>query len=57
MTNFRDPFGTDILHGARGDNGAAYQEDVGIRVGEGTKKVVIFLSGSIPKIDLIGLFF
>jgi hypothetical protein len=47
--------GLDVLEGRRRDEGEADEEDVGLRVGQRTKTVVILLSGGIPETEVDGL--
>lgn len=39
----------DVIEGRWADDGEANQENVGLRVREGSEAVVIFLSGGIPQ--------
>lgn len=41
--------GFHVIEGWRADDRETDQEDVGLRVGEGSEAVVIFLSGGIPQ--------
>lgn len=41
--------GSDVIKGRWADNREADQEHVGLRVGERSETVVIFLSGGIPQ--------
>lgn len=44
-----------MVTGRRGDDGEADEENVGLRVGERTKTIVIFLTGCIPETKVDGL--
>jgi len=55
VVDFRVPLGLDVLEGGRRDNGEARQEHVGLRVGQRSQTIVIFLSSSIPKTQVDGL--
>lgn len=41
--------GLDVIKRRRADDGEADEEDIGLRVGERSESVVIFLSSSIPQ--------
>ena len=45
----------DIVKGRRADDGEADEEDVGLRVREGSESVVIFLPSGIPQTQANGL--
>lgn len=47
--------GLDVLEGRRGDEREADKEDVGLGVREGTKTIIILLSGGIPETEVDGL--
>ena len=46
---------SDIVKGRRADDGEADEEDVGLRVREGSESVVIFLPSGIPQTQANGL--
>lgn len=41
--------GLDVVKGWRADDGKADEEDIGLRIGERSESVIIFLSSSVPK--------
>lgn len=45
----------DVIEGGWADDGEADEEDVGLRVGEGSESVIIFLPSSIPQTEADGL--
>lgn len=47
--------GADVVKGRRADDGEADEEDVGLRIGQRAKTLVIFLTGSIPQAQADGL--
>jgi hypothetical protein len=49
VANLRSPFGLDIVFGGWGDHREAREEHIGLRIGKGTKAVVVFLSSGIPE--------
>lgn len=53
--NFRVPLGEDVVKGWGANDGKADQEDVGLRVGEGAKTIVILLTSGIPQTETDGL--
>ena len=55
VVDFWKPFLSYVLEGCRGGDAEADEEDIGLRIGEGTKTVVIFLSCGIKKTKCIGL--
>lgn len=48
MLNFGNPLSGDVLERRRADDAEADEEDVGLRVREGSQSIVIFLTGGIP---------
>jgi hypothetical protein len=49
VVHFREPFLAYVFEGGGRCDGEAYEEDISLRVGEGSKSVVILLSGSIEE--------
>jgi len=47
--------GFDVLERRRADKGEGDEEDIGLRVGERAKTIVIFLTGGIPETKVDGL--
>jgi hypothetical protein len=54
VLNFRPPFGFDVVEGVRGDDGETNKENIGLRVGQRTKSIVVFLASGIPKTQVHG---
>jgi hypothetical protein len=46
------PLGSHILEGGWVDNRKGHQEDIGLRIGQRSQSVVIFLAGGIPKAQI-----
>ena len=55
MKNLGDPLLLNVVERIGRVDGEADEDDVGIRVGEGTESVVILLSGGIPEGELDAL--
>jgi hypothetical protein len=55
LLEFGPPLALDVFKRLRRDDGEANQEDIGLRVRERTKSVVIFLAGRIPETQHVGL--
>lgn len=53
--DLREPLGAYVLEGGRVGDGVGDEENVRLRVGEGTETIVVLLSGSIPKTQVDGL--
>lgn len=49
VLDLRKPLGRDILEGGRAGHAKAYEEDVGLGIGEGSQPVVVFLAGRVPQ--------
>jgi len=55
MHDFWVPFGGDVLERNRIDDRETNEEDVGVRIGEGSKAIVFFLSCCVPQTEFDGL--
>ena len=55
VVDFGEPFLADVLEGGRRGDRKADEEDVGLRVGQGTQTVVILLTGGIEQAQGVGL--
>ncbi len=55
LSNFIAPFRPNILEGIRIGQGKTDQENVGFRIGEWPKSIVVFLAGRVPYSEEIGL--
>jgi hypothetical protein len=55
VVDLGEPFLAHVLEGGGGGDGEAHQEDIGLRVGEGTQTIVILLTGRIKQTQRIGL--
>lgn len=55
MVNFGEPLFSDILKRGRRGDGEADEENIGLRVGEGSETVVIFLSCGIEESQSVWL--
>ena len=49
MLDFREPFGLDIVKGRGADDRETDQKDIGLRVREWPKSIIILLPSSIPQ--------
>ena len=54
MVHLGEPLFSHVLEGGGGGDGEADEEDVGLRVGEGSQAVVVFLSGGIEEAEGVG---
>jgi hypothetical protein len=55
VRNFRIPLGPQVFEGGGIDDGIGQQENVGLRIREGSKTIIIFLSSGIPETQIDGL--
>jgi len=55
MRDLRVPFGGNVLERRGRDDGETAEENISLRVREGSQSIVIFLSGSIPESKIDGL--
>lgn len=51
MVNFREPFLLDVFERGRAGDAEAYEEDVGLRVRQGSESIVILLTGGIEETE------
>ena len=55
MMDLRVPLGANVFEGGRVDSGVENEEDVGLRIRQGSKSIVVVLTSSIPKTQVVGL--
>jgi len=55
VLNLGPPFRLDVVERSGADDGEANQEDIRLRVREGTQSVIILLAGGIPQTQVDGL--
>lgn len=51
VVHLGEPFFTHVLEGGRGGDGEADEENVCLRIGEGSQAVVVFLSGGVEEAE------
>lgn len=54
VLDFRPPFGFNVVKRVGGDDGETNEEDIGLRVRQRAKSVIIFLASGIPKAQVHG---
>jgi hypothetical protein len=55
VVDFGEPFLADVLEGGGAGDAEAHEEDVGLRIGEGTEAVIVFLAGGVEEAQGVGL--
>lgn len=55
IADLMDYLGFNVVKRRRADDGEAYEEDVGLRVRQRTKSIVVFLSSRVPESEAYGL--